>query len=112
MKDKFQYTAIGVIHYSCPCCAAKWMTNKLEYCPNCEVKLQYTEPHSLPTEEEIRKKANIYTLDFLNDHLLSEDETDTVSDEDIILRFEDEYNFIMDGYIAGVKAITNLLKGE
>ena len=54
MKDKFQYTARGVIHYSCPCCAAKWMTNKLEYCPNCEVKLQYAEPYELPTIEDIR----------------------------------------------------------
>lgn len=51
-KDKFNYTAVGVMLYHCPCCAAEWRTNKLDYCPNCEVKLIYS------AGEEVYMKCN------------------------------------------------------
>ena len=52
--EKFNYTATETMHYHCPCCAAEWQTNKLPYCPNCEVKIQYasqSEPNTVTGEQ-------------------------------------------------------------
>ena len=56
MKDKFNYTARETIHYICPCCAAEWQTNKLEYCPNCEVKMLYSAGEGYHDVEEFYKE--------------------------------------------------------
>ena len=41
MKDKFNYTAITKTLYGCPCCTLEWTDIKHDYCPNCEVKIEY-----------------------------------------------------------------------
>lgn len=54
-------------------------------------------------QEEIERKAKAHrkAIDMLNNHFLNEDETDTLSDDELIDRFTDEYSFAMDMYIAG-----------
>ena len=38
---KFNYMAILVLYYQCPCCTHKWKDWQHSYCPNCEVKINY-----------------------------------------------------------------------
>ena len=91
MKDKFNYTARETIHYSCPCCAAVWQTNKLEYCPNCEVRILYSAGEEVYVEwsdEELKNNRYPIALYVTDEHLGQEipvkrTTRPTVSEEEI-----------------------------
>ncbi len=69
MKEKkFNYTARIV--YECPCCAHQWRDEKKDYCPNCDVKIQYS---TLSESKVMEVMSNYWDMnhpeanDFLNE---------------------------------------------
>jgi len=66
MKDKFNYTARIV--YECPCCAHQWRDEKKDYCPNCEVRMQYADKPTLShgeligIVEDLKSMSNNYQV--------------------------------------------------